>query len=781
MQDLGHLRDRTAAGLLSSLQKEASVPGWTRAPVSYRSWSGVSLCYDRVQFQKQHSRRILNELWDAPLLRLCSAYRPSVDVCHSIEAGTTNFNARGHREPSPELNTAICTMLRVVNLAEPGWMTDDCDQAQLSQVLCLIETSAGNTNQMADSYEVSGHQGCRKDDMLHNRTCYKFVWFRDRNEEIKVCTHSKRLQLVEKDESVHGIFHHLFTATSATNQTFVHFNETGGHNFHHYQKVWTEQRVYRSTEREGILPCFSEMQNLTVSSSILVQCENDSFMSSTVANGVICRNSVHRMIFAQNKNESCAPHFYKNIQGKCALYTRTLKKPDTNNSTVCSDSHVHIAENWTSDCGNKKPENMNLILHKRFNKCTNQNQLPCLFGQAKCYNISDICVYRLDKSNQILPCAAGSHMQECNHFECHSHFKCPSFYCVPWGYICNGKWDCPNGLDEIFQFCHKRTCRHLFKCKLSAICLHIHDICNSYKECPFEDDEVLCSLIDQKCLQDCRCLNYAIMCNSSNMRNSLFRPLPYIVFHITNCALTAMDEIIFSEQIVLLNLSRNSISSVSFHKLYSAFIFTLDLSYITLSKLHQLDFHQMDKLRFILLVNNEISAVERGSFHSIPTIHLLDMSHNKLRCFSHHMFFNVSLIHVLILLNNPLTAFDQVSISLSPGKIGIIHSDSDALCCLVHKKSKCTVRRQWSARCSYLLSWTNEIVFLGVTCCALFWGLASQICNFLTIKVTGKWTSYSAAVCCIQLGYFALPVYVAILFAAHTYFKGTYIQNDSFW
>ena len=34
-------------------------------------------------------------------------------------------------------------------------------------------------------------------------------------------------------------------------------------------------------------------------------------------------------------------------------------------------------------------------------------------------------------------------------FECpDTYFKCPGNYCIPFHYVCDGEWQCPDGQDE---------------------------------------------------------------------------------------------------------------------------------------------------------------------------------------------------------------------------------------------------------------------------------------------------------------------------------------------
>ncbi len=62
--------------------------------------------------------------------------------------------------------------------------------------------------------------------------------------------------------------------------------------------------------------------------------------------------------------------------------------------------------------------------------------------------------------------------------------------------MCNGRWDCPHGGDELpVQRCHKsRNCQYVFKCKNTELCIHLGVVCDRVRDCPLNDDEFTCLL-----------------------------------------------------------------------------------------------------------------------------------------------------------------------------------------------------------------------------------------------------------------------------------------------
>ena len=96
-------------------------------------------------------------------------------------------------------------------------------------------------------------------------------------------------------------------------------------------------------------------------------------------------------------------------------------------------------------------------------------------------------------------------------FECNRRFKCPDSYCIPWGYACDAKMDCPYGQDE--ENCtQNRPCTNMFKCRLSMQCLDMEDICDNVPDCKYLDDEDFCDLQQVICPRSCLCHMYAVSC-----------------------------------------------------------------------------------------------------------------------------------------------------------------------------------------------------------------------------------------------------------------------------
>ena len=299
----------------------------------------------------------------------------------------------------------------------------------------------------------------------------------------------------------------------------------------------------------------------------------------------------------------CPPLLYLEITGKCSSYTSQVYKMYTNGSNQTFPGSRHHAENviqtmeinyqcqgksvsqeksfisvillndGVPDCPEEDDESVlrsNVFISKNQEPCRLNGMMSCYPSINKCFTIQDICLYKLDKLDHLYPCRTGSHIKYCEDFQCNQNYKCPGYYCVPWRYVCDGKWDCPHGHDEYsdsLKCGQSQKCINMFKCKDSQICIHVHDVCNNFDDCPHMDDEVLCELRDTICPPWCQCLNFAISCQLIEASTdfhllSLFSSLPFVAYHIVSTGINSISFLKKNTNIAILNVSKNSLTTV---------------------------------------------------------------------------------------------------------------------------------------------------------------------------------------------------------------------------
>ena len=89
----------------------------------------------------------------------------------------------------------------------------------------------------------------------------------------------------------------------------------------------------------------------------------------------------------------------------------------------------------------------NSELHEHFILWT--NYIPCRLELDVCFDFGDIYKYVLNINCYLIQCKNWDHIENCTNFECNKMFKCFNSYCIPWTYVCDGKWDCLKGSDEL--------------------------------------------------------------------------------------------------------------------------------------------------------------------------------------------------------------------------------------------------------------------------------------------------------------------------------------------
>ena len=524
-----------------------------------------------------------------------------------------------------------------------------------------------------------------------------------------------------------------------------------------------------------------------------IGCQCDSQVE--VANMTQCKSKITKSglklcsHFLQAVNNSC--HVYQNVYNFInshfphkSMNPEILQKlsfVDKIKPYKCANAlriNFSMVNDLVPDCG-PDAEDEQFLKNVKQNKlytCLNKNQIPCRIGHPKCFNIFDICTYRLDEMNHLIPCRTGEHLQNCRKFECNMLFKCPSSHCIPWVYVCDSKWDCPGGFDELEHICgSKRQCHNMYKCTQSQICIHLNDVCNSFTDCPHKDDEKYCSLSRISCPLNCQCLTFAIHCKELNLTiDGLGQSLPFHVISIKGSLnYTTLHFLKLLKFVTILILVKNDLEELCGKLPPFRYCFVLDISFNNIQMINSHCFTNAYFLRVVRLNNNKLSVIFPHAFVNLTSLYLLDLSQNLLHTFTFNMFIN-SNVRELSLLNNDIKIADFNNLGLDILKINDYRP-----CCLM-TTVMCSAEIPWYIPCADLLGNVNIKVFL------YFMSSSIIILNIFTLFIrtifrSKQFGAFYITVMPIILTdlMYGLPLFV--LCVTDSYFHGQLILHEIEW
>ncbi len=758
---------------------------------------------NRVSYRKNHARNIFKQVkHDASLgYPTCTIPTRGPKVCYSDE-NVSDFSTvmRDHSRFIQPTKLHRCTVLLTLNLAETDWVSVDCHQKLLSHAVCFAER-----NRTTDTFSSLKAQ-CKHFEILVSSQCYSLFYFsQDMDERHLKDTCGKSSSITTFDNETENVFHIILSSTSlqniyvATQMTDIS-NET---QFFSVMKTWSKITVEDNNKTAGLFACTrSAPTKIVVQSDSLVSCSDGKYVSTVF----LCDAGVECNITSEESQltnlpphfqcraggaQTCSPLMYRNNEGICKTFATkeiTQKNDQKSIENTFKCSHLVsipsvLVNDFIPDCGLYGEDEhafKEVLGGKEYEQCLKPKQLPCVSGHPRCYDIVDICIFRLNQYNLLSPCRTGSHIESCSTFQCHSLYKCPGYYCIPWGYFCDGKWDCPQGLEEKDNCMDLWECDGHFNCHKSHICVPIVDVCDDHTDCPHGDDEVLCELNSHVCPQQCFCLNFAVMCQNIHLAVANLFGKPYIAFHVVSCKLPTVKNVL-TKMVLWANFSHNELKqSPRLHKLIQLFL--VDISNNQMEVITKDSFVNLPRLSQILLPANKISVVEEKSFSNLKTINLLDLHENNLTVLETSVFEGVSAVHTLNLKENK-----QIH---SVGDFNsVLIVDQYHLCCNKAQNKKCLSPRHWYSSCEELLpSRGLEVVFPLVFVVILISNSAAVICS---VKQTGsstatltkkkKKTPYEAISKTICLCDCLCGFYLLTIFAASQHFSQDYPSLKSNW
>ena len=400
-------------------------------------------------------------------------------------------------------NVKDCFLMSLLNLAAPSWKRVNCNEPLIAHVFCQIEENTILNTDLVKAYP--GSKSCIKGSILKSNNCYLFTWHKLGERLLDNCqSNTPSVFQAEKFQflfdAVSDILPPLFSPDFKDIITYKRHWNTYSYNYTYSSDYTKEEGMYicvgnKSVEWKGnhVFRCDS---GVYISYKLVCDGKYDCPGHISV-DEVGCKCNTTFNYTSQCKislqTKQCSDFYFKTMKNTCMLYDFTLDNYKISNKIIkkiLMDTHK-----WNER-------------KKRKLSCFSNDLLKYIF-----YEVSPICSYRLNAQGHLLPCNKGEHLQNCKPFECDVLFKCPGYYCIPWGYICDGKCYCPSGYDESsYHNCANRTCINMYKCKMSPMCINLGDVFDENFDCPQKDDEYLCLLKGLICPSLCQCLAFAIRC-----------------------------------------------------------------------------------------------------------------------------------------------------------------------------------------------------------------------------------------------------------------------------
>ncbi len=604
-----------------------------------------------------------------------------------------------------------CTVLSFLDLTQPIWLSLPCDQKIFTNIVCVKE--ALGQEETYSTQPESRYQHCLHQFTKIDNSCFYFDWINSTLFERQKCSGDSKN------------FTSVFFAASHVRIPPI---QTTSNSYIRFEKIFDSIRVTThkmNTESVGAI-CVKRAEQVKIDPNLnTFLCSKNSFISpiyfcdetlQCVRDNGLCQcEKSHTMkmckYFTSPEGSGvCGPLYNQTSDRHCEVFVEQKVEDEKQQSDKPQVLRCHNgrklsvlqANDLLFDClpdGEDEPLLLTLITGAYFS-CEIHNQLQCRDCHSRCYNISEICVYTLNVAGLLEPCRAGEHMEECREFECNIMFKCAGFYCLPWKYVCDGRWDCPFGTDESkIKLCHKnRKCTLLYKCKQSEICIHLGNLCDGFFDCPGKEDERLCPLRDLRCPLNCECLTFAVFCKNITSEGWITEITPFWVLyvietnleqhfilfkcvkcHVINCNLTQLCQALqLGNQVQMLNVAFNIVSDIDAHC-----------------------FQHCQHLKIADLSSNAISIIHSGLFGNLENLILVNLSSNPIKSFHANAFNSVPNLCFLSLKNlNVLRAQNDLFHKLP---LKFLETNDFLMCCLVPNMTTCSAITPWFFSCADLL------------------------------------------------------------------------------
>ncbi len=665
----------------------------------------------------------------------CAKDVDSTSKCYLQEAGS-DLNIYHNKQdtvlqPDPD-SAKQCTVVLLSNLAEANWILVKCSDLLMKSIVCFQEHQ-GLAQNGTPSAQMSEKE-CTDAAVLKQGMCLELVlWDTADAAANDLCSsiHKTVLNLTTNYE-----FSTLEDFLQETSVSHAILLSPDPHD-KHYVIIWEYQWIFgkanvsgesvsvSAESRRGILPCFGTPTKQDVPNHRVFVCQSkkmvsnkdlcedrnicsdsgsaESLFCNCEKQGIMCRK------LDKNSETKCSVLYYKNNKNRCQSFVSQMVSNEDflgrqKDSKFTCESGRNVEADQVNDgfpdCDYPTYEDEKLLTnhHSKDNLgCSSPSFFPCALGSSVCFKLSDICIFSVNHLNNLIPCRTGSHVQNCNSFECNGHYKCQHSYCIPWAYTCNGKWDCVCGGDEHNTTCKQmETCFNMFKCQNSKTCVHLLDICDNFADCPNQDDEFLCEYhIPDICPTGCACLHLAVACKMADIEHLAAQQWSFVSVFFVESNLTSAAMFSALNRILVLNLAKNCLSNICFFSREDTNfeLRSLDISFNHICRVSKHCFLQLTKLVLVNLGHNHLDFLDACAFCHLKFLSVINLKGNRISFISFETFSNLSNLHLLNLLGNPISDID--SDSFGHVNISYVGTEFFRICVILRERSVCPTSSPW--------------------------------------------------------------------------------------
>ncbi len=686
----------------------------------------------------------------------------------------------------------FCTLMLMTNLAVPEWINVDCSDHILCDVMCAVtntmprSSSWGGNNDVTDERRICGKKQVHK-----GNKCFKFVWYNYFDKQERRLCEWNQPAMMQYIGNVEQEFHFLFNATSTDFPVIIvshRKNCTVVETFvyrKHLSVFETHKSVALSIEANGLVIFAGHKHDIVIDLTLfycsnggyilfLHRCDGDSDCQEDNSDELMCdceskaekktfTETICKSFAAGQSGKTCGVLYHMSTKGDCFPYSiENENKVESHRNTISSTSSFPHEE---------VPQN-----HKTH--CAHQAMLACSADKPICYEINRICLYEVNEFGMLIPCRNGDHLDNCESFDCVTSFKCEGSYCIPWESVCDGKWDCAFGYEEIVKekCANHSTCKEMYKCNGSrSVCVHLGNICDGRRNCPHNDDEQFCQLHEKTCVQHCSCLGFAINCNNVSIIFEQVHKV-FVAVRFENLALGNLNTLPHFLNIMFLVLVKSGIKQLCVRKTLTS-LMLLDLSFNSFEKLEKNCYSSLAKLKAIKLDNNAIGFVHSKSLVNLSVLLSLDFNGNPLTTLAENVFAGCQSLKIIYLDNT--TMADTNKAAFPSFEVDVIATDNYYICCVALERVRCTAEKPWHISCSDLLpDQIIQIFYICVSCLSFASNGLSIAVHILTWKDNRV---FSVHVLFINSGDTLCSLYLQIIWIADLLHAGIFLFNEKHW